>query len=178
MTMARPLLLACLAGALLLGGCADSDRYYGDRAYSDGGYRPYLGSAWGAPWGYYGGPPYYAYGVPPYYAYGRDRDDRVSRNGRFVEPDRHVVCDQRTGLCYKKGDLDKSETKDYFGKDAARRVEQLRDRYHDNDVFLPKPNVVCREDDRTCFHNGRPNRQDSRRYFNGYGNWGNQRLGG
>jgi hypothetical protein len=98
--------------------------------------------------------------------YERDRYIPVSPNGRFVEPEKHVVCDQRTQVCYKKGDIDASETKEFFGKDAGRRVDRIRDHLHDNDSFLPTPNVACSRDNQACYRtNGQPDRQDTRRFF-------------
>ena len=156
--MVRLSLLACLAGVFLLSGCA-SDRYYDDHAYLS------AGAAFGYPFGFYG-PPLFGY---PFGFYGPplvvERDFVALRDGRFVAPERHVVCDLRTAACYKNGDIDASETKEFFGHDAARRVDRIRDQQHTNDIFLPGRNTVCNEPDRTCFRNGQPSRMLTRQFF-------------
>lgn len=162
--MARTSLFAALAGAVLLAGCADIDRSR-DRTYVSDGYygRPAAG-------GYYGRPSR-AYGYPRY-GYNDNNNDRYrGRNGgRFDREGKDVVCDRRTEVCYKDGDIDKSETRERFGKEPARKVERVRDRYDDNDLFLPRRNVVCNDQNNTCYQNGKPNRQLSREYF-GRKNW-------
>lgn len=168
--MVRTPLLAALAGALLLGGCANGDSYEN---------RTYAGEGWGnRP--YYSGYPYrdYGYSRPAYgYGYGspdadryyrrhrNDDDDGKGKNRRLVRTERNVVCDRRTEVCYKNGDIDASETREYFGKDEARRVDRIRDRYKDNDIFLPRGNTVCREENRTCYVKGEPDRRATREYF-------------
>jgi hypothetical protein len=173
--MARPLLPACLAGALLLGGCASDNHNHDNGAHAAGGYRPW-GGYYGSPWGgYYGAPYGWAYGAPPYYygGHGHEHDDNdhyvaISPNGRFVQPEDKVVCDQLTQVCYRKGDLDASETRQYFGKDASHRADNIRDHLHDNDSFLPRPNVACSRDYEACYHtNGRADRPATRRFFGG-----------
>ena len=152
--MARPLLLACVAGALLLGGCT-TDRYHDDGAYAAGGYRPWWGGYYGAP---YGGPPY---------DYEHDRYVAVSPNGRFIQPEDKVVCDRLSEVCYKKGDIDATETRQYFGRGASHRADNIRDRLHDNDSFLPRPNVACSRDNEACYrtNSGQADRQATRRFF-------------
>jgi hypothetical protein len=155
--MARTSLLAALAGAVLLAGCADIDRSR-DRTYVSDGYG--YGRAY--PGGYYGRP----YGYPRQSGYyDNDRYRGRSSNGRFDREGKDVVCDRRTEVCYKDGDIDASETRERFGKQPARKVERVRDRYDDNDLFLPRRNVVCNDENNTCYRNGKPNRQLSREYF-------------
>ena len=157
--MVRLSLLACLAGVFLLSGCA-SDRYYDDRAYLS------AGASFGYPFGYYRAPyyGYYPFGFfgPPFVV---ERDFIALRDGRFVAPERHVVCDLRTDACYKRGDIDASETKEFFGRDAARRVDRIRDRQHDNHIFLPSRNTVCNEQNQACFRNGQLSRPLTRQFF-------------
>jgi hypothetical protein len=147
-------LLAALAGAVLLAGCADIDRSR-DRTYVSDGY-------YGRP--VYGGP-YRTYGYPRYGYNDNDRYRGRSSNGRFDREGRDVVCDRRTEVCYKDGDIDASETRERFGKEPARKVERVRDRYDDNDLFLPRRNIVCNDENNTCYRNGKANRQLSREYF-------------
>ena len=58
--MVRLPLLACLAGSLLLPGCASDDRYYANRTYLG------AGASFGYPFGYYGAP-YFGYPFQGYY---------------------------------------------------------------------------------------------------------------
>jgi hypothetical protein len=162
--------LAALAAGLLLAGCAvDNDRY---ESRSTPRYGVYEGG-YGGP--YYGRSPNYGrstyYGREPNYWYNRrDNDnnrnrDEARRQPRFDRPENDVVCDRRTQVCYKDKEIDASETREKFGKDAARKVDRVRDRYDNNDIFLPRKNVVCERDDRTCYQNGDPNRKQTREYF-------------
>jgi hypothetical protein len=76
-----------------------------------------------------------------------------------------VSCDQRTQVCYKDGEIDASETKDTFGKGAARRVDRVRDDAGTNNIFLPRNNTVCNRDEKVCYKNGRPDQSDTRDQF-------------
>lgn len=163
--MSRPL-FAALAAGLLLGGCAyDNDSYEG-RSY------PRYGVYDNGP-GYYGrGRSVYGrnntyYGRDPRYWYGgrRNDDDNNRRQPRFDRPENNVVCDRRTATCYKGREIDVSETREKFGRDAARKVERVRDRYDNNDIFRPRRNAVCDRDDKRCYQNGDPNRRLTREYF-------------
>ena len=185
------LTLALVAGALLTG-CtvdeADGSRarvYGGGPAYSPGtvyggplygygapSYGYYGGSAYGyggPSYGYYGGPAYgygrqvYRHDEPGYRdepkAPWRDHDRRFDRQGE------NVVCDRLTNVCYKKGNIDASETRDRFGNHAGRRVDGIQDRNRTNDVFLPKPGIICNDRDNVCKKGGEPNRRLTRDYF-------------
>ena len=78
-----------------------------DGNYQAGG----LGGPPARPWfGPYGGT-YGSYVRPRY------DDDQPFR------PSRHVVCDPDDRVCYKNGHPDRSETRDFFGKKAARRMD-------------------------------------------------------
>ena len=156
-----------LAAGLLLAGCAvDNDRY---ESRSTPRYGVYDGG-YGGP--YYGRSPNYGrstyYGREPNYWFNRrDNNNRneARRQPRFDRPENDVVCDRRTQVCYKDKEIDASETREKFGKGAARRVDRVRDRYDNNDIFLPRKNVVCERDDRTCYQNGDPNKKQTREYF-------------
>ena len=47
--------------------------------------------------------------------------DRYGRDDLYVRS-RNVVCDRETHTCYKNGHADRSETREVFGKGAARNV--------------------------------------------------------
>jgi hypothetical protein len=166
--MRRTPLFAALASILLVAGCADTGGYNNRTYVGDGwGYRPYR-------YGY----PSRAYDWRDYdrssrrYAYNRSADDYYRDRGRdrdegrrLVRPERDVVCDRRTEVCYKDGDIDASETRERFGRDASRKVERVRDRYDNKDLFLPRRNIVCNDDNNTCYRNGKADRSLTREYF-------------
>jgi hypothetical protein len=114
---------AFLAVGLLAGCITDGDYRgggLGDAAPDRPGLQPY-GGRYGSYGGLYGSnDPFltlraYGYGGAPFR--GRYNNDRPFR------PSRHVVCDPDDRVCYKNGHPDRSETRDYFGKKAARRVD-------------------------------------------------------
>src|SRR4051794_3649780 len=78
-------------------------------------------SPWPSPFGYGNGDPFLPrrYGPQPYWPHGyrRSYDDQPFR------PSRHVICDPDDQVCYKNGHPDPSETRDFFGKKAARRID-------------------------------------------------------
>ena len=77
----------------------------------------------------YGREPFFAYGREPFfrhpygYGYGRGRFQRRDDDDRPFRPKRHVLCDPDEKLCYKHGHPDRSETRAYFGKKAARQID-------------------------------------------------------
>ena len=154
--MVRPLVVLVLAA--LLGGCAvSSPGGWSDRA---GG----PGVRWGGPYGgvWRGdGDDYYRRG----YGYGYPPPVRRDYGGRTFRPDRNVVCDRRTETCYRGKQVDASETREYFGRSAARRVDRVRDAAGTNRIFLPEDDVVCNRRERVCAREGRPHRGETREYF-------------
>src|SRR4051812_47313006 len=113
-----PRTLGALLALALLAGCITGSDYrggnLGDVAADRPGLQPY-GGLYGSdddpfltsrPYGYGGAP-----------SRGRYNNDRPFR------PSRHVVCDPDDRVCYKNGQPDRSETRDYFGRKAARRVD-------------------------------------------------------
>lgn len=149
-------LLALLAVGLLAGCAIDGGGY-------DGRSSPRYGVYDSSP-GWYGS----RYERRPRYGHYDNADryyrDQARRNGRLVRKDDDVVCDRRTQVCYKDGDIDKSETRDQFGKNAAKRADRVRDRY-DDDAFLPRRNVVCDRDQRVCYKGGDADRKLTRDFF-------------
>lgn len=151
--MRIPGLLAALG---LLAGCV-SDGNFADAGPSSSGIR------WGGPYGsdqfsrspsVFGGNPF-----------GGGYSSGGSRNGRTFRPDRNVVCDRATETCYRGREIDASETRDYFGKSAARRVDRVRDQAGTNRIYRVDDDVVCNRRQEVCFKNGRPDRSETRDYF-------------
>src|SRR3954447_8308588 len=101
----------------LLAGCVTDGDYRGGGGLGDAAdgprLRPY-GGLYGSNDPFSTSRPY-GYGGAPFG--GRYNNDRPFR------PSRHVVCDPDDRVCYKNGRPDRSETRDYFGKKAARRVD-------------------------------------------------------
>lgn len=163
--MRRRLLL--LAAMLPMTGCLplQDDRPVsaypgGPRVYADGpndlliGGRTGYGAGWGSGGSSWGGGSNWGgrtYGGDPF-------------QSPTYRPSRRVVCDSRTELCYKRGELDRSETQDQFGNRAGRRLERIRDEYGGN-VVVPRRGVVCDRDDQVCYKGGRPDRSDTRDVF-------------
>ena len=51
-----------------------------------------------------------------------DRFRDAAGTNRIYRIDDDVVCNRLREVCYKNGRPDRSETKDFFGKSAARKV--------------------------------------------------------
>jgi hypothetical protein len=115
--------------------------YYG-RGY---GYQPPLGTR----------PPGWADDLPY----------RAQEPGRFVRTRPGVVCDRSTSLCYRRGEVDKTETRDAFGARAADRADDLRDDRGTARLFVPERGVACDAGRRVCYDDGRPDFSLTRRYF-------------
>ena len=141
----------------LLGGCVS------DGSFADGGPGS-SGIRWGGPYGsdpfsrgssVFGGNPY---GSSNYYG-------RSSNGGRTFSPSRGVVCDRATETCYRGREIDASETRDYFGRSAARQVDRIRDAAGTNRIYRVDDDVVCNRQKEVCLKNGRPDRSETRDYF-------------
>src|SRR3954468_24079399 len=109
--MTRP--LSALLAIALLAGCITDGGDLGGVAADGPLLRPY-GGFYGSNDPFLTSRPY-GYGGAPFH--GRYNGDRPFR------PSRHVVCDPDDRVCYKNGQPDRSETRDYFGRKAARRVD-------------------------------------------------------
>lgn len=150
---ARPRLLALPLLAFLpaCGQFADmnsspSSSWNGPSVYRSG-YGTGYGTGYGGPFGWSG--------------YGRSYDDD---DNRFVRTDKRTVCDRGTQTCYKRGEIDASETRDQFGSGAARRADTVRDQYG-GDTFVRSRNVACDRGDRVCYKNGHADRSETRAQF-------------
>lgn len=149
--------LATIVALALLGGCVS------DGSFADGGPGS-SGIQWGGP---YGNDPFAGgssvFGNNPF-----DRNTtygRSSQGGRTFSPDRNVVCDRATETCYRGREIDASETRDNFGKSAARRVDRIRDEAGTNRIYRVDDDVVCNRQREVCYKNGRPDRSETRDYF-------------
>ena len=99
------------------------------------------------------------------YPYGSDRYGRSDNGGRTFNPSRGVVCDRATETCYRGREIDASETRDYFGRSAARQVDRIRDEAGTNRIYRVDDDVVCNRPKEVCYKNGRPDRSETRDYF-------------
>jgi hypothetical protein len=100
---------------------------------------------------------------PPGWA--ADLPDSERKRDRFIRPDANLVCDQATRVCYKRGSIDKSDTKEVFGRRAAKRADQLRDERGTAQIFVPEQGAACDRERRRCFAEGEPDRRLTRRHF-------------
>jgi hypothetical protein len=91
---------------------------------------------------------------------GSARDD-----DRFLRPRSNLVCDRATRICYKDGEVDKSDTQSVFGERAGDRADDLRDSHGTARLFVPERGVSCDRERRRCFEDGDPDREATRRYF-------------
>jgi hypothetical protein len=185
MRAAKTSLAACLA--LLCSGCALPQLSAGG-SRSEPGWDPFGGGYPGAGWAY----PGYArdddddwvcdrFGRcwrpdsgdrydhprgearPPGWAENLPRSDRA--RDRFIRPSAELVCDQATRVCYKRGNVDKSDTKEVFGRRAAKRADRLRDERGTAHIFVPEQGVACDRTRRRCYAEGEPDRSLTRRHF-------------
>ncbi len=88
-----------------------------------------------------------------------------SGGGRTFSPSRGVVCDRATETCYRGREIDASETRDNFGRSAARRVDRIRDQAGTNRIYRVDDDVVCNRRQEVCYKNGRPDRSETRDFF-------------
>jgi hypothetical protein len=103
------------------------------------------------------------YGRPPGWA--ERLPDSARTDHRFLRPRANVVCDRGTRICYKGGEIDKSDTERVFGARAGDRADNVRDRYGSARLFVPERGVTCDRGQRTCLEDGDPDRKLTRRYF-------------
>ena len=85
--------------------------------------------------------------------------------GRTFQPSRGVVCDRATETCYRGREIDASETREYFGRGAAREVDRIRDGQGTNRIYRASDRVVCNRKDQVCYKNGHPDVSETRDYF-------------
>lgn len=132
---------------------------------ADGGFGgPGPGSS-GVQWsGPYGGDPYPRRPSPFGYPFGSVYGPGDS-GGRTFRPSRNVVCDRATETCYRGKEIDASETRDVFGRSAARRVDRIRDEAGTNRIYRVDDDVVCNRPQEVCYKNGRPDRSETRDFF-------------
>lgn len=144
----------------LLAGCATDGNGGG---YGDAG----SGIRWSGPYGdpyarpLPGYPFYSPYGYGPYGGPFRRYDDD---DGRFVRRG-NVVCDRATETCYRGRELDVSETRDFFGRKAAREADRVRDAFGTNHIFRADDDVVCNRREQVCYKDGHPDRSETRDLF-------------
>ena len=144
-----------LAVGMLAGCVSDGSSFGGDPGFGSGG----SGIRWSGP----GGDDPFA--ASPF-GFGRSPLGSSSqRGGRTFRPTRNVTCDRATETCYRGREIDASETREYFGKSAARRVDRIRDQAGTNRIYRADDDVVCNRMQQVCYKKGRPDRSETRDYF-------------
>lgn len=192
MHLATARLVLCLALMCSACGAPQLSVSTGTRAWSDPGFWPYRTErdVWMAPPGY-GRSPFYrpsiacdrfgrCWQVGPFDRFARGYIERpdtrppgwaerlpesAETHNRFLRPRSEVVCDRATRICYKKGEIDKSDTERMFGDRAGDRADDLRDRHGRARIFVPERDVSCDRERRVCLDDGDPDRSLTRRYF-------------
>lgn len=86
-------------------------------------------------------------------------------SGRTFRPSPNVVCDRATETCYRGRDIDASETRDVFGRGAAREVDRIRDAAGTNRVYRVSNKVVCDRRTKVCYKNGHPDNSETKDFF-------------
>jgi hypothetical protein len=102
-------------------------------------------------------------GRPPGWA--RRLPDSAQTDRRFLRPRAALVCDRATRICYKQGEIDKSDTERMFGARAGDRADDLRDRHGSARMLVPERGVACDRERRMCLEDGDPDRKLTRRFF-------------
>lgn len=91
--------------------------------------------------------------------------ESARKHGRFLRPGANLVCDRATRICYKQGEVDKSDTERVFGGRAGDRADDLRDQLGTARLFVPERGVACDRSRKMCLEDGDPDRRLTRRYF-------------
>jgi hypothetical protein len=147
-----------LMAAAMLAGCGGEGGFREPNpAFGSGG----SGIRWSGPAGTdpFAGSPFGFGGSPFGRGMGSGGGDRT------FQPSPGVVCDRGTETCYRGRDIDASETRDYFGKGAARQVDRIRDQAGTNRIYRASDDVVCNRLEKVCYKNGNPDRSETRDYF-------------
>ena len=161
----RMFLLALVAVGM--SGCVAAEGRSSYPVYADNGWGGWNG-------GYYGNRSVYRGGSYPYYRddrywndrYRRNDDDRLrDSNRRFVRPESDTTCDQRTRVCYRDKRANSSETRQYYGDRAARRVDRLTGDAETRRIFVPKRGAVCNNTSRVCSTGDDANRRLTREVY-------------
>ncbi len=134
--------------ASLIAGCVTGSEIAGPRPANP--VVPGYGDAIGGPYGYGSG----SFGG--YMGQG---------TGGTFRPGPGVVCERATETCYCRGQIDASETRNVFGRKAAREVDRVRDWAGTNRIYRPSDDVACNRITKVCFKNGYPDRSETRDYF-------------
>ena len=137
--------VGALLGASLLAGCVTDDGGSGIRWSGPAGQDPFARSPYG-----FGGDPFGGWG---------------GTGGRTFRPSPGVVCDRATETCYRGRDIDASETRDVFGRGAAREVDRIRDPAGSNRIYRVNNKVVCDRRSKVCYKNGHPDNSETKDYF-------------
>ncbi|MGD9512038.1 MAG: hypothetical protein AB7I59_22510 [Geminicoccaceae bacterium] len=103
----------------------------------------------------------YGFGPDPFGGWGRPSGS----GSRTFRPRPGVVCDRATETCYRGRDIDASETRDVFGRSAAREVDRIRDEAGTNRIYRVSNKVVCDRRSKTCYKNGHPDNSETKDFF-------------
>lgn len=85
---------------------------------------------------------------------------------RWVSPSPGVRCDRFERVCYDRGGPELSLTRDYFGKSAAKDLEdRIGGNWRTDTRYNPKEGVRCDLEDELCTKRGEPDYKNTREQF-------------
>lgn len=86
---------------------------------------------------------------------------------RIFYPERGVACDRATQVCYTDSRASVSQTREYFGESAARRLQSdaTDSRREPKWVFEPDGETSCDMRTQVCYGQKGPSLNKTRRYF-------------
>jgi hypothetical protein len=151
MAFARWLLAPDLV--IALAGCMDGGD--GGPSYASGpgyGYGGGYGGGWGG--GYNNG------------RYNNGGYNNGYSGDRWTSPRPGINCDRSERVCYDRGGPELSVTREYFGSDAARRLEnQIGGNWKKDDTYNPQQGVRCDIGDEICQKKGEDYYKATRQQF-------------
>ncbi|MCS6879515.1 MAG: YcgJ family protein [Geminicoccaceae bacterium] len=85
---------------------------------------------------------------------------------RWSEPRPGVRCDRFARVCYDRNGPELSLTREYFGKEAAKELEErIGGDWRRDTVYEPAPRVRCDLEDELCTRRGEPDYRATREQF-------------
>lgn len=140
--------VGAILGASLLAGCVTDGNGSGIQWSGPADQEPFARSP-------------YAFGPGPSAGWGGS----ARAGSRTFRPSPNVVCDRATQTCYRGRDIDASETRDVFGRKAAREVDRIRDEAGTNRIYRVSNKVVCDRRTKVCYKNGHPDNSETKDFF-------------
>ncbi|MCX8102177.1 MAG: YcgJ family protein [Geminicoccaceae bacterium] len=85
---------------------------------------------------------------------------------RWISPTPGVRCDRYERVCYDRNGPELSLTRDYFGRSAAKDLEdRIGGDWRTDTRYTPKEGVKCDTEDELCLKRGEPDYKNTREQF-------------